>query len=184
LRLKEDFEAPWVGDVKVDKHQVFFATSPSECFNNDLGLAWLGQVFKRRTQEKAWRSWRLLLLVGHGSDVTNDFIDHCDTYRILLMVLPPHSTHTLQSLDVVMFKPLSTAHSAELTEYLFRSQGLIPIQKSDFFPLFWKVWMSSFTQGLIQKSFGAAGIIPPDADVILQRFNYYPSGKDEGQSSE
>lgn len=36
-----------------------------------------------------------------------DFIEYCDRHRILLIVLPPYSTHTLQPLNVVLFKPLS-----------------------------------------------------------------------------
>ena len=65
-----------------------------------------------------------------------DFIDYCDQNKILLCILPPYSTYTLQPLNVAMFKPLLTAYSAELINYLYRSQGLAPITKGDFFPLF------------------------------------------------
>ena len=50
-----------------------------------------------------------------------DFIDYCDQNRILLAILPPYLTYTLQPLDVAMFKPLLTAYSAELANYLYRS---------------------------------------------------------------
>jgi hypothetical protein len=181
---KGELRNTWVSDVEVGKHQVFMATSPSGWSNNELGLAWLEQVFNRSSQEKARRRWRLLILDGHGSHVTADFIDYCDAHKILLMVFPPHSTHTLQPLDVVMFKPLSSAYSAELTAHLHRSQGLLPVKKSDFFALFWKAWTSSFTQGHIYKAFEATGIIPLNADVILKRFNHHPSGEAKNQRSE
>ena len=58
------------------------------------------------------------------------------------------AVHTLQSLDVVMFKPLSTAYSKELIN-LHSGQGLSVIKKSDFFHLFCKAWVSTFTQGCI-----------------------------------
>jgi hypothetical protein len=71
-------------------------------------------------------------------------------------MLPPHSTHTLQPFDVVMFKPLSTAYSTELTNHLHQSQGLVPIKKGDFFLLFWKAWRTLFTnKDLVRKSFEA-----------------------------
>jgi hypothetical protein len=35
-----------------------------------------------------------------------------------------------------MFKPLLEAYSTELSNYLQRSQGILPITKGDFFPLF------------------------------------------------
>jgi hypothetical protein len=50
-----------------------------------------------------------------------DFINYCDQNKILLAVLPPHLTYTLQPLDVVMFKPLLTAYSKELTTHLHNS---------------------------------------------------------------
>jgi hypothetical protein len=80
------------------------------------------------------------------------------------MVLPPHSTHTLQPLDVVMFKSLSTAYSTELSTHLHKSQGLLSIKKGDFFPLFWKAWTSSFKEETILKSFEATGISPFDPE--------------------
>jgi hypothetical protein len=95
-------------------------------------------VFQRATKEKAKRDYRLLIVDGHGSHLTMDFLNYCDSHRIILVILPPHSTHTLQPLDVVMFKPLSSAYSKELSNHLQTTQGLIPINKRDFFPLFWQ----------------------------------------------
>ena len=39
-----------------------------------------------------------------------DFIEYCNDNKILLFVLPPHATYTLQPLDVYMFKPLLNAY--------------------------------------------------------------------------
>jgi len=69
-----------------------------------------------------------------------------------------------------MFKPLSTAYSSALTTYLHKSQGLIPIKKGDFFPLFWEAWVASFRKQLVEKSFSATGIWPMEREVITQRF--------------
>ncbi|RYN16665.1 hypothetical protein AA0119_g13177 [Alternaria tenuissima] len=113
-----------------------------------------------------------------------DFINYCDQNKILLAILPPHSTHTLQPLDVVMFKPLSTAYSKELTTHLHSGQGLSVIKKSDFFHLFWKAWVSTFTQGLILRSFETTGISPLQPNVILQRFaKDTPEASDSSTSS-
>jgi hypothetical protein len=54
----------------------------------------------------------LLIPDGHGSHLTFEFIQYCMTHKILLLIYPPHSTHSLQPLDVVMFKPLSSQYSA------------------------------------------------------------------------
>jgi hypothetical protein len=131
-------------------------------------LAWLEQVYDRCTKKKAQygRDWRLLIVDGHGSHLTMNFINYCDEHRILLAIMPPHSTHTLQLLDVVMFKPLSTAYSSALTTHLHKSQGLVPIKKGDFFPLFWEAWVASFRKQLVEKSFSATGIWPMEREVI------------------
>jgi hypothetical protein len=91
--------------------QVYISSSPSGWTNNDMGLSWLKQVFDRSTKEKAGRSYRLLIHDGHGSHLTMDSIEYCDRNRILLAVYPPRSTYALQPLDVVMFKPFSSAYS-------------------------------------------------------------------------
>lgn len=101
-----------------------------------------------------------------------DFIDYCDQNRILLCILPPHLTYTLQPLDGAMFKPLSSAYSAELTRYLHSSQGLASITKSDFFPLFWSAWKASLKESTILTSFESTGISPPNPTPILNRFAY------------
>jgi hypothetical protein len=178
-------QSSWVADIEAGKHNVFITSSPSGWTNNDIGLAWLEQVFDRCTKEKArrGRDWRLLILDGHGSHLTQDFINYCDSYRILLAVFPPHSTHTLQPLDIVCFKPLSSAYSKKLTDYLQKSQGLIAVKKRDFFPLFWGAWESSFKTETILKSFKATGIWPMEPEVILHWFQGEGSKNGEGRSS-
>jgi hypothetical protein len=64
-------QSGWVEDVEVQKHKVFLATSPSGWTNNELGLTWLEQVFQRSTGKKARSSYRILILDGHGSHLTN-----------------------------------------------------------------------------------------------------------------
>jgi hypothetical protein len=129
-------QSSWVEAVQAGEHSVFTTSSPSGWSNNDIGLAWLKGVFERETRRHASTGYRLLLLDGHGSHVTMDFIEYCNDNKILLFVLPPYATHTLQPLDVCMFKPLATAYLTQLMGYLQDSQGLLNLTKGDFFPLF------------------------------------------------
>jgi hypothetical protein len=177
-------QSSWVEEIKPGVHSVLVSSSPTGWTNNEAGLAWLKQVFNRFTKAKARRKYRLLILDGHGSHVTMDFLNYCDKNKIIPAILPPHSTHTLQPLDVVMFKPLSTAYSKELTTYFHNGQGLAGIKKGDFFHLFWKAWVSTFTQALILRSFEATGIAPLQPNVILQRFDKpSPESSDSNLSS-
>jgi hypothetical protein len=161
----------WLQAFEPDDHRAHFASSPSGWTNNEIGLAWLKQVFDRYTRPKAGRGYRLLILDGHGSHITMDFIEYCDRNRILLAIYPPHSTHTLQPLDVVMFKPLSSAYSAELAAFMERCQGLTSMSKRDFYPMFMAAWEASFKKATILKAFEATGLSPFNPEVILKRFH-------------
>ena len=163
-------QASWVKDIDTGKHSVHFTTSPSGWTNDDIGLAWLEQIFDCYTKPKIRRKWRLLIVDGHGSHLTMDFINYCDENKILLAVFPPHSTHTLQPLDVVCFKPLASNYSNALAKRLHNTLGWVPIKKKDFFLLFWEAWESTFTKELILSSFEATGISPLNPNKVLDKF--------------
>ena len=173
----------WLQALDPDIHQIRISSSPSGWTNNEIGLAWLQQVFDRSTKAKARSSYRLLVLDGHGSHVTMDFIKYCDEHKILLAVYPPHSTHTLQPLDVSMFKPLSTAYSNEVSAFMDRSQGLTSMSKRDFLPLFQAAWQASFKETTILNAFKATGISPLNPEVILQRFTVPDPATDSDSSA-
>jgi hypothetical protein len=126
-------------------------------------------VFDRYTKEKCRRRYRLLILDGHGSHVTEQFIDYCYQHRILLAVFPPHSTHRLQPLDVVLFGPLAQAYSSELSLHTAMSQGLLSISKGDFIRLFRLAYASAFTRTNIITSFEATGIWPMERARVTSK---------------
>jgi hypothetical protein len=112
--------------------------------NNDLGLAWLEQVFEGAMSTKVQQRWWLLILDGHASHITMNFIRFCNTHKTLLAVFS-HATHTLQLFGVVLFAPLTALYTSQLIQYLHDFQDLTAMRKGNFFPLFWKAWMSFFT---------------------------------------
>jgi hypothetical protein len=112
-----------------------------------------------------------------------DFVEYYDQNKILLAAYPPHSTHTLQPLDVVMFKPLATAYSNKVAGFMERSQGLTPMSKRDIFPLFYRAWEASFKGMMILKAFKATGLSPFNPEVIFKRFNTTSSSLSNSESS-
>ena len=67
-----------------------------------------------------------------------DFIDYCDQNKILLAVFPLYVTHTLQPLDIVLSKPLSTAYLNELSSFIDQYEWVLPITKNYLFLLLWR----------------------------------------------
>jgi hypothetical protein len=177
----ENVWSTWVEDINQNR-PAFVTASSSGWTNNDIGLQWLIQVFDRETKAKARRSWRLLYVDGHGSHVTMDFLDYCVKNKIIVLRFPSHATHTLQPLDVVVFKSLSLAYTYELEQFRVQSHGQLSMAKRDFFMVFWKAWESTFKPPLVLKAFEATGLQPPNPDVILERFESDNSGSDSDDS--
>ena len=163
-----DLQDTWVTDVKADDG-VYFASSDNGWSSNKLGLTWLKTVFEPNTRPKSSRTRRLLLVDGHSSHVNMEFIDFADRHRIIIMILPPHTTHRLQPLDVVLFQVLSTAYSQELDNLMNSSGGLVSMSKRFFYRMFKAAWEKSFTEKNIQRAFDKPGIWPVAGDKMIQK---------------
>jgi hypothetical protein len=114
----------WVKDIDKKQYYLYVTITPSGWSNDDAGLGWLQQVFDVITEDRTRRKWKPLIVYGHGSHLTRAFLRYYYLHKILVAIFPPHSTHKLQPLNVVMFKPLSSEYSKQLTTRLHRSKGL------------------------------------------------------------
>lgn len=124
-------------------------------------------MFDRYTKTKAGRGYRLLLVDGHCSCVNLSFFDYADKHRIIILVLPPHSTHRLQPLDVGLFSPLSRAYSKEISDYFMKGQGFVSMSKRSFYGFFKRAWDASFTSENIESAWRATGIWPYNPEKTL-----------------
>ncbi len=96
-----------------------------------------------------------------------EWIDYCDKHRIILAIFPPHSTHRLQPLDVVIFSPLATAYSNALDGFLRDSLGFTYMTKRHFWRLFAVSWDKALTEENITKAFESPGIWPVNGSKVL-----------------
>jgi DDE superfamily endonuclease len=165
-----DLQDTWLDDFNPEKDHAFFASSENGWSCDLLGQNWLENVFDRLTKEKAKRGRRLLLVDGHSSHVNMRFIDYADANRIVLAVLPPHSTHRLQPLDVGLFSPLATFYSQQIDQLLTESQGLVRLTKRDFWSLFYEAWKQAFTAKNVRSAWEKTGIYPFDPSKVLSIF--------------
>ena len=163
----------WLEDW-VPNQQAHFAGSPNGWSCNALGLNWLQTVFDRYTCTKAGNRRRLLVVDVHSSHVSMAFINECDRLRILLMILPPHSTHRLQPLDVSLFRPLAIQYTNGLNDLMFKSLGLTSMTKRSFWQVFWPAWLHSFTIKNISSGFKRTGIWPLRPSILLDQITLTP----------
>jgi hypothetical protein len=83
--------------------------------DNEIGLAWIKDCFELETRYEDGE-YRLLVLDGHASHISNEVISFYIASKIILLCLPPHTTHLLQPLDIGVFAPLSEAYRSSVRE--------------------------------------------------------------------
>ena len=167
----------WLEDWSVDQ-QAFFAVSFNGWSCDLLGLNWLERVFERCTKHMGHRR-RLLVADGHSSHVNMKFINKCDELRILLMILPSHTTHRLQPLDVSMFAPLARYYTNALNDMMFNSLGTVNISKRVVWGVFWPAWQKAFNEKNIISGFEKTGIWPYNPNILLDKITKSPSPEEE-----
>jgi hypothetical protein len=132
--------------------------------NDELAMKWI-KHFEEHTRDKTIGGKRLLIVDGHGSHHTKQFIKFCDDHNIIPFGLPPHMTHLLQPLDVVVFQPLKHYFCKEL-DILVRD-GLTSIGKLEFLSMIEGVRAQAFKRSTILSAFKKAGISPFNPQPIL-----------------
>jgi hypothetical protein len=81
--------------------------------SNKLGLAWL-KHFNTHTKARSVGAHQLLIVDGHESHNSHEFYKYCEEEKIIVLCMPPHSSHLLQPLDVGCFSPLKRAYGDEI----------------------------------------------------------------------
>ena len=139
--------------------------------NNTLGLEWL-KHFDAYTKTRKVGVYRLLILDGHESHLNQDFKDYCLEHKILTFCMPPHSSHILQPLDVVCFSLLKRKYSQRVRDLARRR--IFHINKEGFLPAFRDAFFDVFTEANCRKAFEASGLVPINAQVVLDRLEVRP----------
>lgn len=130
-------------------------------------MSWLQSLFDTRTVDKAKRDWRLLILDGHCSHCTLQFLNWWWSNRILVAIFLPHFTHRLQPLDVSLFRPLATYYNQEVDHHTRLSQGLTALTKRDFFTNFYSAYDRAFTEDNIKLGWHKTGLEPFVPEQVL-----------------
>ena len=76
----------------------------------------------------------MLIFDGYGSHITQEFIEYCWENRIRPFLLPAHSTHLTQPLDVGVFQYFKYNFKEAIRAEVFL--GATEISKTDLFSFF------------------------------------------------
>jgi hypothetical protein len=166
-----DLQDTWIEQFDDVNDEAYFASTQKGWTNDKIGLSWLERFHEYTFQYSGHHSC-LLLMDGHSSHVNIAFLKMALSYHIIVVILPPHTTHRLQPLDVSIFSPLASAYSQALNEYSRASRGFSHVTKRVFWPLFKASWEKAVSGENILSAFEKTGIFPLRLDAILSQISF------------
>ncbi|RPA75385.1 CENP-B protein, partial [Ascobolus immersus RN42] len=112
---------------------------------------------------------RLLVMDGHTTHITYNFLKYCLDRNIFPIVIPSHTSHLLQPLDVGCFGPYAKKYSQALDNYVLTHLTEDYIGREDFFPILALCREEALTKHNIIKAFEATGIVPFNQRIVVER---------------
>ena len=106
-----------------------------------------------------------LLLDGHSSHFELSSIQLAEKEGIIILCLPPHTTHESQSLDCGVFGPLKKQWTQVCHDFQQANKGAV-ISKYSFSRLFSQAWLQAFSAHNIVAGFHKCGVYPFNRNVI------------------
>jgi hypothetical protein len=114
----------------------------------------------------------LLLLGEHKSHVTVDIIEWAQERNIILHILPAHTSHILQPLDVGCYRPLQRIYDNECHKAMRQNHSIIT--RYNVCELGCKAYQRALSLENLQSAFRKTGIYPLTM-TIINRYLLKPS---------
>ena len=147
--------------------------SESGWSNGEIFRHYLQEHFLNYVQGRNETQPILLLYDGHRSHVSLTIIEWANSQNIILFVLPPHTSHVLQPLDVGCFGPFQKIYD-NLRHKFMRSNISSGIPKHVVCELACKAYSLSVTPNNLTSSFRKCGIHPFNP-LAVSRDSFLPS---------
>lgn len=124
----------------------------------------------RMSTPREERIYRLLILDNFTGHYNLDFYEYCLSFDIIVIFLPPHSTHLIQPMDAGVFHSLKETHKRSIERILLNCESAFT--REDFITLFRESWLYGFTRGNIMAGFEKTGVYPPFRDIVINQIKY------------
>ena len=109
------------------------------------------------------------MLDSHESHVSIDFDVYCNEYDIILLSLPPHSSHITQPLDIGIFSPLKRTYGDEIN--LFIRAYIYHITKVEFLSAYHTAYNKVMSKENIVGGFRGAGLISHNPEAVISKLD-------------
>ena len=133
-----------------------YGASDNGWINTDLFESWFYELFLPNPIKDRPL---LLLLDGHSTHYQPDIINVAKEHDVIVLCLPPHTSHSTQPLDCGVFSPLKAQWKTACHDFFQKNPGKI-ITKFNFNELFSQSWLKSLVPANLIAGFKTCGICP------------------------
>lgn len=119
----------------------------------------------------------LLIVDNHASHISLAAVNLCRENGVVMIGLPPHTTHRLQPLDVSFFGPLKTYYSQACDYYMVNHPGKT-ITDKEVGRLFGEAYVKAAAVGTAMKGFEKCSIEPFNP-AVFSDLDFMPSDVSE-----
>ena len=112
----------------------------------------------------------LLLLDGHKSHVSLTLADWAKQHNIVLSILPPHTSHLLQPLDVACYGPFQRMYHAQCHKFIRQTPAAIT--RYNICTIASKVYLRALSPGNLQSGFMKTGVYYLDRQAVPKTLHY------------
>jgi len=109
---------------------------------------------------------------GYSSHITANVIAYCIEHTIDLLILPPHTSHVLQPLDVSVFSPLKRALAAETDAASRLDSSRIP--RIEWTSMYIRAREQAFRSSNILSGWKATGLSPLSPITVFEKLPVQP----------
>ncbi|XP_068567903.1 uncharacterized protein [Cebidichthys violaceus] len=155
-----------------------YGKSPAGYMDSELFRKWfVGHFLKFAAQERPL----LLIMDGHQSHLDPELVRAAQREGVILLCLPPHTSHILQPLDVSFFGPLKANFSGVTGDLLAVSHSFL-VSKKEFSRVLRDSYQRVKDRRLVVAGFRRCGLYPLDP-MAIDWSRVMPSGPRCGASS-
>jgi hypothetical protein len=106
---------------------------------------------------------------GHKSYNSHEFHKYCEEEKIIVLYMPPYSSHLLQLLDVGCFLPLKRVYGDEINS--LAQYGTKKIKKEAFLLAFKAAFKKTIIKDNICAGFRGARLVPHNLEAVILKLD-------------
>ncbi|RKK87009.1 hypothetical protein BFJ68_g17081 [Fusarium oxysporum] len=163
----KELQKQWFLDEFKQIADWYYITSPNGSTDDHIGIEWLERVYLPQTTPADESDARLIILDGHGSHATDEWMATCFLNNVYCCYLPAHCSHGLQPLDNGVFNVSKTAYRRELEKFALLTDST-PMDKANFIRAYAKARRVGMTRKNILSAWRVTGNWPISREKALR----------------